>query len=47
MEEVEDKQHMKYHLLETFLSMVPTRKKLSKVFVDVIYKYDVDAQNFN
>ena len=27
--------------------MVPTRKKLARVFVDVIYKYDVDAQVFN
>ena len=27
--------------------MVPTRKQLAKVFVDVIYKYDVDAQVLN
>ena len=27
--------------------MVPTRNKLAKVFVDVIYMYDVDAQVLN
>ena len=27
--------------------MAPTRKQLAKVFVDVIYMYDVDAQVLN
>ena len=27
--------------------MVPTRNQLAKVFVDVIYMYDVDAQVLN
>ena len=38
---------MKDNTLKTLSSMVPTRKKLAEVLVDVTYKYDVDAQVFN
>ena len=38
---------MKDNILEILRSMVPKINKLAKVFVDVIYKYDVDAQVLN
>ena len=38
---------MKDNLLETFRFMVPTRKQLPKVFIDVTYNYDVYVQGLN
>ena len=38
---------MKDHILETLRSVVKIIKQLAKVFVDVTYKYDVDAQVLN
>ena len=37
-----DKKQAKYHILETFCYMVSTRNQIAKVFVYVVYKYDMD-----
>ena len=44
LKEIEYKQQVKYHVFETFLSMVPTQNEIKKFIVDVTYKYDVYAQ---
>ena len=45
--EIEYKKQVKDHLFNNFHSTVPMRNKLSRVFVDVTYNYDVDTQVIN